>query len=260
MKIRKGFVTNSSSSSFIIGKKDDVEITIDSVFEKVKTYYIEMYEKLDKLVAYIQKRPELGLTYTRHSDGENYIFWDFEFNEKIAKKEHYIIDDKLEEKFGISTYDYFVERPEWLDSCSTYKEYEEYWVKKLDATQDKWSAHAPFTIADFNDAKDVRWVHTNGEIEPHIIDSKSDVLGYYFPYIDMAFENKTCKECGNDFWCNKKECASQKEKIKRVVVDEEKACLYLMGKICVYSESGYIPEYVVKKLKRVSEYSSNHMG
>ena len=36
MKIRNGFVTNSSSSSFIIGKANDNTVTIDSVYQEIK--------------------------------------------------------------------------------------------------------------------------------------------------------------------------------------------------------------------------------
>ena len=40
----------------------------------------------------------------------------------------------------------------------------------------------------------------------------------------------------------------------------DKACLFLLGRICIHSECGYIPEYVVEKLSEVSEYACNHMG
>ena len=41
---------------------------------------------------------------------------------------------------------------------------------------------------------------------------------------------------------------------------KEKACLYLLGRVCIHSESGYILNNVVNKLRDISEYSCNHMG
>lgn len=43
-------------------------------------------------------------------------------------------------------------------------------------------------------------------------------------------------------------------------IPESKAYLHLLGRICIYSECGYISDYVVKKLSEVAEYSCNHMG
>lgn len=47
MKIRNGFVSNSSSSSFIIGNKNN-QYTVDSVYETLKKAYVEMYWKGNK--------------------------------------------------------------------------------------------------------------------------------------------------------------------------------------------------------------------
>ena len=37
-------------------------------------------------------------------------------------------------------------------------------------------------------------------------------------------------------------------------------CFDLLGQVCIYSESGNIPEYIVDKLRKISEFSCNHMG
>ncbi len=261
MKIRSDFVTNSSSSSFIIGKREEDSVSIDSVYHIIRDLYKDYIKRLNRMISYVNKHPELHTAHDTSNVQYNSFVYTMEDNSSYREK--WDVFDILEKKYGVSPFDTFAKSYEWTD-LDTYEQYVDYWKRKREENQ---HIHAPFTIGDFFSEKEIEWVHYMPMEIPefvsttHEVNSTSDTLGWYFPYIEEAYRYPdTCDGCNNSEWCNKQKCKKTKKLVKEKNIPEDKACLYLMGRVCIHSESGYIPEFIVKRLRKISEFSCNHMG
>ncbi len=252
MKIRNGFVTNSSSSSFIIGKANDDTVTIDSVYQEVKELYKQYYKSCSEMYNYVEKYyPDVFevVTEKRGKYLHSKKTWD------CTK----IVDAQLRLMFGLDHYEELPEEIGWIN-CDTYKDYVNFWIPRMEI-----GVHAPFYIRDFSCNDPYVPLDFSTQMRECSGDNgngiESDILDWYFPNFEGAVYG--CDRCYAQYYCEKdrsEECDPMAELFKGKDIPEDKVCLYVLGKICVCSECGYLPNYVVERLEAMSEYSCNHMG
>lgn len=262
MKIRCDFVTNSSSSSFIINKNSENN-TKEIVFGLIKGFYKEL---LDKKEAFLKVCANYD---TRWSDKKQA----FEYIDKDADYDvHSAIDKRMEKDFGFCTWDYFDFNIEWLE-CETYEDYVEYWTKKHDEylelkkkDKDVRCRMAPFFIVDYS--TDEYYVDVSNDCSENMISGSwrcEDLIDWYYGCAKRLLTggNNTFEEIECNYCCCEKgdeRCTKFRDDVFSGDVHYGNAVTEVLGNICVHSESGWVPDYVVNKLGELCSYACNHMG
>lgn len=224
MKYRNDFVTNSSSSSFIISKTDDINET-EKLFKYMKSLYYKWINAKEQMLAFCKENPDFVVA--TGENGEIKVKTVYGYKTKEEREKNNKLNEMLIDKFGVDYWDSFDYCTEWL----SYETYDEY----LKHTQDeKYISFykKPFIILDFNNiTEDTR-------------EDVKDIIGWYF----NCYDGETDCE-----WCNYKD-TDKCIKEKRTQSPSE------FGNVCIYSESNYMPDFVVKELEKHCEFYCNHMG
>lgn len=256
MKIRNGFVTNSSSSSFIIGKVGETKVTIDEVFDIIKDSYRKWIAKSQEYFDYVNERHKQNKNYP-HIENYSLVFnKDDSFDKKCA------IRHELDRTIGISHYDLYDGRSIDLLECDTYKDYEEMALKKIkDAKEKKERTYGlvPFTIDYLTNPNPIMLqdgVYEKDEDESNW--SYLEILDWYCPKAsildDIPEDEDVCANCEDREWCGGEDARNA------ISSNRELEMTARLGQVCVYSECGRIPDFVVEELANISHLWCNHMG
>lgn len=224
MKIRADFVTNSSSSSFIISNQKFSNK--EDMYQEIKSLFINYFKKANEMINYCRKDNRFEII-----ENDGYIR--IAINpEKAGKPPYFKIWDEMEERFGLELYSIASSMPKWIKKCKTYEQFVAYFE------DDKYSM--PFTLIDiFNQSSQDK-------------EDVSDILKWYFPCFNSVYDDIDCQYCQEKSPINCQKAQNTET--------EEEMFEFMKSNIIVFSEDGHLPSYIVKELSKISNLFCNHMG
>lgn len=252
MKVRHGFVTNSSSSSYIVSSKGQFN-DVDSVFRLIVGLYKELHTLADKAM---KELIDKGL----FEPGDDYIN-KYKYNTPGRK----LVDSILDEHGLDGVYDlnYYLswEIPGWCN-LSTYKEYLE-WTDNENGGDRSKLAIRPFTLVDTSDSEiedkeniavidDCFDWYTDSDSCGIIPTEKTEIKCCECRY------NQVCKGNDHNRCLIDTPAPMEERKFDRYA---KKEAMHRFGSIIVYCDEGFnLPYYIRDSLSCICDHYCGHMG
>lgn len=255
MKIRNGFVTNSSSSSFIIGRAGDEKLTLDDVFDIIKGIYQEWLQKSKDVVAYYKSRVELNPNYP-----VRFTEYAVEIAPKVSREVRDEVNREIEDMFDMSFYELYEGQDVSFLECQNYEEFRKWACDRIDSINTKNGKYSAvkFGIDYLSNPHPVVYYdgNTDSEKDNHDWEYK-EVMEWYCPQYEYIDENNGECNCAT---CSERKYCGGEVAMKEIMAHKDLPASQRLGQICIYSQCGNLPEYVVRRLADYAHLYCNHMG